>query len=112
MAFFTYIMASQRNGTLYTGSTDDLVSRSLQHKAKRFSGFTSKYGVDRLVWYEVFESRSAAVKRERQIKKWNRQWKLDLIEKTNPGWEDLTDRLRLGDDLVDAKDWAPPREED
>jgi putative endonuclease len=112
MAFFTYIMASQRNGTLYTGSTDDLVSRSLQHKGKRFSGFTSKYGVDRLVWYEVFESRSAAFKRERQIKKWNRQWKLDLIEKANPGWDDLTDRLRLGDDLMDAKDWTPPREED
>ena len=66
--------------------------------------------MDRLVWYEVFESRSAAFKRERQIKKWNRQWKLELIEKTNPGWEDLTDRLRLGD-LVDAKDWAPPVEE-
>ena len=110
MAFFTYIMASQRNGTLYTGSTDDLVGRALQHKNKSFGGFTAKYGVDRLVWYEVFDSREAAFRRERQIKRWNRPWKLGLIEKANPGWDDLTERFRLGD-LVDAKDWEPPVEE-
>ena len=61
--------------------------------------------MNQLVWYEMFESREAAFKRERQIKKWNRLWKLELIEKTNPGWDDLHDRLRLGD-LVDAKDWV------
>ena len=112
MAFFTYIMASGRNGTIYTGSTDDLITRVNQHRNKTFEGFTAKHNVDQLVWYEVFGSRSAAFKRERQIKKWNRVWKLDLIEKANPGWDDLTDRLRLGDDLVDAKEWTPPREDD
>ncbi|MFN4295369.1 MAG: GIY-YIG nuclease family protein [Brevundimonas sp.] len=110
MAFFTYIVASGRNGTIYVGSTDDLVTRVNQHKNKTFCGFTAKYGVDRLVWYEVFDSREAAFKRERRIKKWNRVWKLDLIEKANPGWDDLHERLRLGD-LVDVKDWAPPVEE-
>jgi putative endonuclease len=109
MAFFTYIVASGRNGTIYTGSTDDLVTRVSQHKNKTFKGFTSRYSVDQLVWYEVFESRSAAFHRERQIKKWNRLWKLDLIEKSNPGWDDLYDRVRLGD-LKDAEDWVPPRE--
>jgi len=107
MAFFTYIVASGRNGTIYTGSTDDLVTRVFQHKNKTFTGFTAKHSVDQLVWYEVFESRSAAFKRERQIKKWNRAWKLDLIEKANPGWRDLHEALRLGD-LKDAKDWSPP----
>ena len=107
MAFFTYIVASGRTGTIYTGSTDDLVTRVFQHKNKTFKGFTTKHGVDQLVWYEVFDSRSAAFKRERQIKKWNRLWRLDLIEKANPGWRDLHEELRLGD-LKDAKDWSPP----
>ena len=110
MAFFTYIVASGRNGTIYTGSTDDLVTRVSQHKNKTFEGFTSKHGVDRLVWYEVFESREAAFRRERRIKKWRRHWKLELIEKMNPGWDDLHDRIRLGN-LKDAKDWVPPQEE-
>jgi putative endonuclease len=106
VAFFTYIVASGRNGTIYTGSTDDLIGRVFQHKDKTFAGFTAKHGVDRLVWYEVHDSREGAFRRERQIKKWNRLWKLELIEKTNPGWDDLHDRLRLGD-LVDVKDWVP-----
>lgn len=111
MAFFTYIAASGRNGTIYTGSTDDLVTRVFQHKNKTFAGFTAKHGVDQLVWFEVHESREAAFRRERQIKKWNRAWRLELIEKTNPGWRDLHEELRLGD-LKDAKDWSPPSETD
>jgi putative endonuclease len=89
LAFYTYIVASQRNGTLYTGSTDSVERRVGQHKDKSFKGFTAKYGVDRLVWYEVHDSRDAAFLRERQIKKWNRIWKLELIERANPEWRDL-----------------------
>lgn len=94
MAFFTYIVASQRNGTLYTGSTDDLIARVFQHREKvRPRSFTAKHGVARLVWYEIHETREAAFRRERQIKKWNRPWKLRLIEEMNLGWHDLIERL-------------------
>ncbi|MFJ6025818.1 GIY-YIG nuclease family protein [Brevundimonas sp. NPDC092305] len=89
MAFFTYIVASRRNGTLYTGSTDGLIDRVIQHRDKRREGFTAKYGVALLVWYETHETRHAAFIRERQIKEWKRVWKLELIERTNPGWKDL-----------------------
>jgi putative endonuclease len=91
VAFFTYILASGRNGTLYTGSTDNLFGRTRDHKAKRFSGFTAKYNVDRLVWFELHGSRDDAWRRERSIKKWNRAWKLALIERSNPDWRDLSD---------------------
>ncbi len=111
MAFFTYIVASGRNGTIYVGSTDDLITRVNQHRNKTFEGFTAKYDVDRLVWFERHETREAAFKRERRLKKWNRVWKLDLIEKANPGWSDLYDDLRLGG-LSDAKDWTPPDDQD
>ncbi|ALJ08707.1 MAG: GIY-YIG nuclease family protein [Brevundimonas aurantiaca] len=106
MAFFTYIVASRRNGTLYTGSTDDLIQRVRQHRDKTFAGFTAKYDVHLLVWYEAHESRDAAFHRERQIKKWNRLWKLRMIERQNPDWLDLYDHLRLGG-MKDAKDWVP-----
>ena len=106
MDFFTYIVASNRNGTLYTGSTDSLLVRASQHKAKTFPGFTARYGVDRLVWFERHPTRDDAFRRERQIKKWNRAWKLRLIEEMNPDWNDLAEELRLGD-LKDAKDWVP-----
>ncbi|MBL0969030.1 MAG: GIY-YIG nuclease family protein [Brevundimonas sp.] len=89
MAFFTYIVASGRNGTLYTGSTDNLIDRVIQHRAKTRDGFTARYGVARLVWYETHPTRHAAFVRERQIKEWKRVWKLELIEKSNPGWLDL-----------------------
>ena len=93
MAFFTYIIASRRNGTLYTGSTDNLINRVIQHRERRRDGFTSKHGVAILVWYEVHGSRDAAFRRERQIKEWKRVWKLELIEKTNPGWTDLFEQF-------------------
>jgi putative endonuclease len=92
MSFFVYMLASRRNGTLYTGMTDDLGRRVWQHRTGSM-GFTSRYDVTVLVWYEVHESRESAFIRERQIKKWNRNWKLALIEKGNPEWRDLFDDL-------------------
>ena len=93
MAFFVYILASQRNGTLYTGMTDDLATRMHQHKTKAFQGFTARYDCTRLVWYEPHESRETAFLRERQIKQWQRAWKLRLIEADNPEWIDLYETL-------------------
>ena len=91
--FYTYMLASRRNGTLYTGSTDDIRTRVWQHKTKVFKGFTSRYGVDRLVWYETHRSRQSAFERERQIKSWKRAWKIRLIEEINPEWDDLYETL-------------------
>jgi putative endonuclease len=90
MAFYTYILASQRNGTLYVGSTDSMSVRMSQHQQKMRQGFTAKYGVDILVWYEIHDTRTGAFKQERQMKKWNRAWKIALIERYNPGWRDLS----------------------
>jgi putative endonuclease len=92
--FFVYILTSQPPGTLYVGSTPDLIRRIWEHKTKAISGFTAKYGVDRLVWYEVHESIAAAAKRERQIKEWKRAWKIELIERDNPQWIDLYPNLK------------------
>jgi putative endonuclease len=89
MAFFTYILASERNGTLYTGSTDNLAKRVWDHKNDALPGFTSTYRVKMLVWFEQHETREGAFRRERQIKEWKRLWKLRLIERFNPGWLDL-----------------------
>lgn len=85
---FVYILASARNGTLYTGSARDLAARVHQHR-QGLSGFTRKYGVTRLVWFEAHDSVAAAYKREQSIKRWRRAWKLALIEGLNPRWEDL-----------------------
>jgi putative endonuclease len=95
MAFYVYILASKRNGTLYAGMTDDLVKRVWQHRNDIIPGFTQRHGVKTLVWYEPHESRESAFVRERQIKKWNRAWKLEVIEKTNPGWRDLWDEINF-----------------
>jgi putative endonuclease len=89
VAFYVYILASRRNGTLYVGMTDDLGRRIWQHKEGQLPGFTRRYGVKTLVWYEVHASREAAFLRERAIKKWNRQWKIELIEAANPDWTEL-----------------------
>jgi putative endonuclease len=93
MSFFVYILANRRNGTLYVGMTDDLVKRVWMHKEEVLPGFTKDYDVKLLVWYEVHDSRESAFIRERQIKKWNRVWKLELIEKTNSSWRDLYDEI-------------------
>lgn len=93
MNFYVYILAAKRNGTLYVGITNNLLERVNQHKAKTIDGFTKKYNIDKLVYYEQAEDVSSAIEREKQIKKWNRKWKLNLIEKHNPEWEDLYQKL-------------------
>lgn len=87
--YYVYILASDRYGTIYIGVTSDLVKRIWQHKAGLVSGYTKEYKVKRLVWYEVHEDIKAAITREKQIKKWNRAWKIELIQKHNPLWDDL-----------------------
>jgi putative endonuclease len=87
--FYVYILCSKKNGTLYIGVTNDLNQRIQTHTAKLIHGFTNKYNVMRLVYYEVFESITMAIRREKQLKKWNRLWKIQLIEKMNPTWRDL-----------------------
>jgi putative endonuclease len=87
--FFVYILASRLGGTLYIGVTNDLVRRVYEHKNKLVAGFTAKYGVDRLVHFEAFERIEDAINREKQLKKWNRAWKIRLIEERNPNWDDL-----------------------
>jgi putative endonuclease len=94
MHYYVYILASQRNGTLYIGMTNDLVRRVYEHKHDLVDGFTSKYGVHRLVWYEIAASPYVAITREKRLKEWNRAWKIRLIEESNPNWEDLYDRLK------------------
>ena len=88
-----YILTSKRNGTLYTGVTCDLRRRVWEHKNNSIEGFTKKFGVHRLVFYELYEEMRDAITREKQIKKWNRAWKIELIEKSNPEWRDLWDDL-------------------
>jgi putative endonuclease len=95
VSFFVYILASRRNGTLYIGMTDDLAKRIWQHRTGAIPGFTKKYGVKILVWHEQHETRESAFARERQLKKWNRAWKLELIERMNPGWRGLWDDMLL-----------------
>jgi putative endonuclease len=87
--YFVYILASKRNGTLYIGVTNDLVRRIYEHKEKMIKGFTQKYNVSMLVYYEEHGNIYNAIQREKQMKKWNRAWKIDLIEKYNPKWKDL-----------------------
>jgi len=84
-----YILASKKNGTLYTGVTNDLVRRVYEHKHNLIEGFTKKYNVHRLVYFETTEDINAAIHREKCIKRWKRAWKIELIEKNNPKWEDL-----------------------
>jgi putative endonuclease len=88
-----YIFASTRNGTLYIGVTSDLVKRIWEHKNNIVEGFTRRYGVHRLVWYELHESMESAIQREKRLKEWKRAWKLELIEGTNPDWKDLYDAI-------------------
>ncbi len=86
---YVYMMASQRNGTLYVGVTSNLIKRIWEHKTNVVEGFTKKYGVHTLVWYESHEIMESAILRERALKKWRRKWKTDLIESDNPDWRDL-----------------------
>ena len=87
--YFVYILASKLGGTLYVGVTNDLVRRVFEHKTNSVKGFTEKYDVHRLVYFEQFDDIENAIRREKRIKKWNRSWKVRLIEETNPNWTDL-----------------------
>jgi len=91
--YYVYILASERNGTLYIGMTNDLARRMEEHKEELVPGFTKKYRVKSLVYYEIFEEVNAAIHRETRLKKYKREWKLNLIEERNPDWRDLTDSL-------------------
>ena len=88
--YFIYILASAKNGTLYIGMTNGLEKRILQHKEGVSDSFTKKYKIDKLVYYEIFEKPIYAIGREKQLKAWKREWKIALIEKSNPGWIDLS----------------------
>ncbi|OHA15464.1 MAG: excinuclease ABC subunit C [Candidatus Taylorbacteria bacterium RIFCSPLOWO2_12_FULL_43_20] len=91
--YYVYILASQRNGTLYIGVTNDLIRRVYEHKNGLVEGFTKKYNVKNLIYYEATTDVNGALQREKQLKKWNRKWKLDLIESENPNWKDLSEDL-------------------
>ena len=93
MQYYVYILASQPNGTLYIGRTNDLVKRVWQHKQKFVKSFTSKYAIDKLVYFEVHQDAGAIVQRERRLKTWERAWKVALIEKENPNWVDLYEEI-------------------
>jgi putative endonuclease len=93
MTYFVYLMASGKNGTLYVGVTNDLVRRVYEHRTGSVAGFTSRYAVNRLAWFESTSSVEAAIKKEKQIKNWKRAWKVALIEKGNPQWLDLYNGL-------------------
>ncbi|MBI2260666.1 MAG: GIY-YIG nuclease family protein [Caulobacterales bacterium] len=103
-----YIMASGRNGSLYTGITSNLVARVWKHRNGVFDGFTKQYGCTRLVWFQRFAWVVEAIRREKQIKEWKRDWKLKLIEDANPDWLDLAADWFPEND----PDWAPPEEPD
>jgi putative endonuclease len=94
--YYVYLLASRKHGTLYVGVTDDLVRRVYEHKTKAAPGFTARYGVDRLVWFECYEDPTAAIEREKDIKKWRREWKIRLIEQSNPEWVDLYEGIARG----------------
>ena len=89
--YYVYIMASKKNGVLYIGVTNDLVRRAYEHRNNLIDGFTSKYHVYRLVYFETIEDVYSAIEREKVLKKWNREWKVRLIEKENPDWLDLSE---------------------
>jgi len=89
LEYYVYILASKRNGTLYVGMTEDIAKRVVRHRGRKANQFTAKYDVLKLVYYEKHKSLEEAVKREKQLKKWRRQWKLKLIEKHNSEWQDL-----------------------
>ncbi len=91
--FYVYILASRKHGTLYIGVTNDLVRRVHQHKAKMVPGFTAKHSINKLMYYETFDDPTLAITREKQLKKWHREWKIRTIEHDNPNWDDLSVNL-------------------
>ena len=96
--YYLYILSNKNNGTLYIGVTNDLERRMFEHKNKLIEGFTKNYGLNRLIYFQTFQYINDAIKREKNMKKWKRQWKIDVIEKENPNWSDL------------SKDWSSHKE--
>jgi putative endonuclease len=92
--FFVYIMANKKNGTLYVGMTSFLARRANEHLYGEVEGFTKKYGLKKLVYYEEYDTFDEAMRREKRLKRWNREWKLEAIEKNNPNWDDLYDEVQ------------------
>jgi putative endonuclease len=93
MPYFVYILASQRHGTLYVGVTNNLVRRIYEHREKLIEGFTSQYNVTRLVWFDQTDSIEEAITHLKRLERWRREWKIELIEKNNPAWDDLYERI-------------------
>ncbi|MGY3444594.1 MULTISPECIES: GIY-YIG nuclease family protein [unclassified Bradyrhizobium] len=96
MAYYVYLLASDKYGTLYLGVTNDVVRRIHEHKSKAVAGFTKRYAVDKLVWFEVYDDALTAIAREKELKKWRRDWKIRLIEEKNPQWIDLYPEIAAG----------------
>jgi putative endonuclease len=93
MAYYVYILASRKDGAIYLGVTNDLVRRIYEHRIKAVRSFTSKYNITRLVWFEIYDDPISAISREKELKKWKRVWKVQLIEAKNPRWNDLYDEI-------------------
>jgi putative endonuclease len=93
MAYYVYILASRKDGTIYIGVTNDIVRRVYEHRQKAVPGFTSKYNITQLVWFEIYDDPISAISREKELKKWRRDWKVQLIEKQNPQWMDLYESI-------------------
>ena len=93
MAYYVYMLASRRDGVIYIGVTNDLVRRIYEHRTKAVPGFTSKYNITQLVWFEVYDDPVSAIAREKELKKWKRSWKIQLIEAENPDWKDLYESI-------------------
>jgi len=89
MSYYVYLLCEQKHGTLYLGVTNDLVRRGYEHRSKAVDGFTKRYSVDKLVCFEIYDDPISAITREKELKKWRRDWKIRLIEENNPGWVDL-----------------------
>jgi putative endonuclease len=93
MAYYVYILASRRDGAIYVGITNDLVRRVYEHRLKAVPGFTSKYNITQLVWFEIYDDPISAITREKELKKWKRSWTVQLIEAQNPQWLDLYESI-------------------
>jgi putative endonuclease len=93
MAYYVYILASRKDGAIYIGVTNDIVRRVYEHRIKAVPGFTSKYNITRLVWFEIYEDPTAAITREKELEKWKRSWKVQLIERQNSDWKDLYESI-------------------
>ena len=93
MAYYFYILASRRDGAIYVGVTNDIVRRIYEHRTKAVPGFTFRYNITCLVWFEIYDDPASAISREKELKKWKRSWKVKLIEAQNPQWDDLYDSI-------------------